>query len=92
MHEQIKQVTKQRVKYVVLENSQGHAILGANYWKQQGAIGAPCPGITTSGLKASILSQVLIHAAISVCGNMGNHIKQQIKRLQKKEKPFTYLL
>jgi hypothetical protein len=22
----------------VLENSQGHAILGANYWKQQGAI------------------------------------------------------
>ncbi len=38
MHEQIKQVTKQRVKYVVLENSQGHAILGANYWKQQGAI------------------------------------------------------
>ena len=37
MHEEIKKVTKQRVKYVMFENSQGHAILGANYWKQQGA-------------------------------------------------------
>ncbi len=37
MHDEIKKITKQRVKYVVLENSQGHAILGANYWKQQGA-------------------------------------------------------
>ncbi|MDC9714316.1 MAG: rhodanese-like domain-containing protein [Gammaproteobacteria bacterium] len=36
MHKEIKKVTKQRVKYVVFENSQGHAILGANYWKQQG--------------------------------------------------------
>lgn len=37
MHNEIKKITTQPVKYVVLENSQGHAILGANYWKQQGA-------------------------------------------------------
>lgn len=37
MHEQIKKITSQSVKYVVLENSQGHAILGSNYWKEQGA-------------------------------------------------------
>jgi rhodanese-related sulfurtransferase/glyoxylase-like metal-dependent hydrolase (beta-lactamase superfamily II) len=36
-HEEIKKITKQKVKYVVLENAQGHAILGANYWKEQGA-------------------------------------------------------
>ncbi len=38
LHEEIKKVTDQKVKYVVLENSQGHAILGSNYWKEQGAI------------------------------------------------------
>lgn len=38
MHEEIKKITDQPVKYVVLENSQGHAILGSNYWKEQGAI------------------------------------------------------
>jgi glyoxylase-like metal-dependent hydrolase (beta-lactamase superfamily II)/rhodanese-related sulfurtransferase len=38
LHEEIKKITNQRVKYVVLENSQGHAILGSNYWKEQGAI------------------------------------------------------
>ena len=38
LHEEIKKVTDQPVKYVVLENSQGHAILGSNYWKEQGAI------------------------------------------------------
>ncbi len=37
MHEEIKKITNQRILYVVLENAQGHAILGANYWKQQGA-------------------------------------------------------
>lgn len=37
LHEEIKKVTNQRIRYVVLENAQGHAILGANYWKQQGA-------------------------------------------------------
>jgi len=38
MHEEIKKVTNQPVKYVVLENSQSHAMLGAKYWKGQGAI------------------------------------------------------
>jgi rhodanese-related sulfurtransferase/glyoxylase-like metal-dependent hydrolase (beta-lactamase superfamily II) len=37
MHEEIKKVTSLPVKYVVLENAQGHAILGSNYWKAQGA-------------------------------------------------------
>jgi glyoxylase-like metal-dependent hydrolase (beta-lactamase superfamily II)/rhodanese-related sulfurtransferase len=37
MHEEIKKLTKQPVKYVVLENSQGHAMLGSNYWHEQGA-------------------------------------------------------
>ena len=37
LHEEIKKLTKQPVKYVVLENSQGHAMLGSNYWHQQGA-------------------------------------------------------
>ncbi len=36
LHEEIKKLTKQAVKYVVLENSQGHALLGSNYWKEQG--------------------------------------------------------
>ncbi len=38
LHEEIKKITNQKVKYVVLENSQGHAILGSSYWKEQGAI------------------------------------------------------
>ncbi|WXU00869.1 MAG: hypothetical protein Ctma_1604 [Catillopecten margaritatus gill symbiont] len=38
MHDEIRKVTNQPVRYVVLENSQGHAILGSNYWKQQGAV------------------------------------------------------
>jgi glyoxylase-like metal-dependent hydrolase (beta-lactamase superfamily II)/rhodanese-related sulfurtransferase len=37
LHEEIKTITDQPVKYVVLENGQGHAMLGANYWKEQGA-------------------------------------------------------
>jgi len=37
IHEEIKKLTKQPVKYVVLENSQGHAMLGSCYWKEQGA-------------------------------------------------------
>ena len=37
LHEEIKKLTRQPVKYVVLENSQGHAMLGSNYWKAQGA-------------------------------------------------------
>ena len=37
LHEEIKKITDLPVKYVVLENAQGHAILGSNYWKSQGA-------------------------------------------------------
>ena len=33
----LKKITDQPVKYVVLENAQGHAILGSNYWQEQGA-------------------------------------------------------
>jgi len=36
-HGEIKKITDKKVKYVVLENSQGHAMLGSNYWKEQGA-------------------------------------------------------
>ena len=34
--EEIRKITDQPVKYVVLENGQGHAILGSSYWKEQG--------------------------------------------------------
>ncbi len=37
LHEEIRKHTRQPVKYVVLENSQGHAMLGSKYWKEQGA-------------------------------------------------------
>lgn len=37
LHEEIKKRTDQPVKYVVLENSQGHAVHGSGYWKAQGA-------------------------------------------------------
>jgi glyoxylase-like metal-dependent hydrolase (beta-lactamase superfamily II)/dienelactone hydrolase len=37
LHDEIKKITDQPVKYVVLENGQGHAMLGSNYWKEQGA-------------------------------------------------------
>ncbi len=37
MHEEIRKVTSKPVKYVVLENAQGHAILGSSYWQEQGA-------------------------------------------------------
>jgi glyoxylase-like metal-dependent hydrolase (beta-lactamase superfamily II) len=36
LHDEIKKVTDQPVRYVVLENGQGHAMLGNNYWHQQG--------------------------------------------------------
>ena len=36
LHDEIKKLTEQKVKYVVLENAQGHAMLGANYWREQG--------------------------------------------------------
>ena len=37
LHHEIKKLTDKPVKYVVLENAQGHASLGSNYWKEQGA-------------------------------------------------------
>lgn len=37
LHEEIKKITDQPVKYVVLENAQGHAMLGMTYWQDQGA-------------------------------------------------------
>ena len=36
LHEEIKQLTDQPVRYVVLENGQGHAMLGSSYWQEQG--------------------------------------------------------
>ncbi|MFT7414242.1 MAG: glyoxylase-like metal-dependent hydrolase (beta-lactamase superfamily II) [Methylophagaceae bacterium] len=36
LHDEIKKITSQPVRYVVLENEQGHASLGSNYWQQQG--------------------------------------------------------
>jgi glyoxylase-like metal-dependent hydrolase (beta-lactamase superfamily II)/rhodanese-related sulfurtransferase len=37
LHEEIRKLTDQPVKYVVLENGQGHAAGGSAYWKEQGA-------------------------------------------------------
>lgn len=38
LHDEIKKKTNKPVKYVVLENTQGHAMLGSSYWQEQGAI------------------------------------------------------
>lgn len=37
LHKEIKKITDQPVKYVVLENGQGHAMLGSKYWKEKNA-------------------------------------------------------
>jgi rhodanese-related sulfurtransferase/glyoxylase-like metal-dependent hydrolase (beta-lactamase superfamily II) len=37
LHKEIKKITQLPVKYVVLENSQSHAMLGSSYWKELGA-------------------------------------------------------
>ena len=37
LHEEIKKITDKKIAYVVNENGQGHAMLGNNYWKEQGA-------------------------------------------------------
>ena len=37
LHEEIKKITDKPIKYVVVENSQMHAVGGNNYWKEQGA-------------------------------------------------------
>ena len=36
LHAEIRKVTDQPVRYVILENGQGHAALGSNYWQSQG--------------------------------------------------------
>ena len=36
LHDEIKNITTLPVKAVVLENGQGHAMLGSNYWQEQG--------------------------------------------------------
>lgn len=36
LHDEIKAITDQPVKYVVDENGQGHAMLGNSYWAEQG--------------------------------------------------------
>ena len=38
LHTEIKNITDKPVSHVVLENGQGHAMLGMNYWQEQGAI------------------------------------------------------
>ncbi len=37
LHDEIRRRTDRPVKYVVLENGQGHAMLGMRYWQEQGA-------------------------------------------------------
>ena len=37
LHDEIRAVTDQPVRYVVLENGQGHAMLGTGYWQRHGA-------------------------------------------------------
>ena len=37
LHDEIKLITDEKVKYVILENGQGHAMLGSNYWQERGA-------------------------------------------------------
>ena len=36
LHDEIRRITEQPVRYVILENGQGHAALGSNYWQEQG--------------------------------------------------------
>jgi glyoxylase-like metal-dependent hydrolase (beta-lactamase superfamily II)/rhodanese-related sulfurtransferase len=36
LHKEIQSITDQAVKYVVLENAQGHASMGSAYWKERG--------------------------------------------------------
>lgn len=38
LHREIKTLTDQPVRYVILENGQGHAMLGTDYWQRQGAV------------------------------------------------------
>jgi len=36
LHKHIRKITSEPVRFVILENGQGHAMLGSNYWKEQG--------------------------------------------------------
>ena len=36
LHGEIQKITDQPVKYVILENGQGHAALGSSYWQERG--------------------------------------------------------
>lgn len=36
LHNEIKKITNKKVKYVVMENAQGHSALGMSYWREQG--------------------------------------------------------
>lgn len=36
LHDEIRAITDQPVRFVVLENGQGHAMLGAGYWREAG--------------------------------------------------------
>lgn len=36
LHNEIKKITNKPIKFVVIENAQGHAFLGLSYWKNQG--------------------------------------------------------
>ena len=36
LHDEIRRITDKPVKYVVLENEQGHAFLGSSYWQEHG--------------------------------------------------------
>lgn len=36
LHDEIKKITDQPIRYVINENAQGHAMLGNNYWHEQG--------------------------------------------------------
>ncbi|MHA1165012.1 MAG: rhodanese-like domain-containing protein [Alphaproteobacteria bacterium] len=59
LHDEIKKITDQPVKYVVLENGQGHAALGSSYWKEQGVpIIAHADAVTEIEENASALIEV----------------------------------
>jgi glyoxylase-like metal-dependent hydrolase (beta-lactamase superfamily II)/dienelactone hydrolase len=36
LHDEIRKITDKPVRFVVLENGQGHAMLGSSYWQEQG--------------------------------------------------------
>ena len=67
LHAHIKKITDQPVKFVILENGQGHAMLGSNYWKEQGV-----PVIA----HADTAKEIDEHG-LDVLDRMRNRIKEQ---------------